>query len=476
MTARQGTSLKLEEASAGRDRGREPRPSPRSAVFIAYVAHLAVPLFLLFDQLLSPHLARIQAVPGLADQYVPVAAATWLVIGVGVLGLWRDRAAFLRFVQKPLISFYTILIVLLLAELAARVGLKRLSPYPGVWMPGTKLVTEADPRETPGVKGTKRFTVNEIGLRGPSLPRHGNPYKIVTVGGSTTECDALDDSEEWPHRVMEGMNSAEKNRFVWVGNAGVSGHTTAHHLAVLESLPILSEADMLIFMIGANDLWTTLDFEGASTESFLAEHATLFAAYLRGTQQERYPLYKRLRLFEVARGAVYAAIRKFHLKSKESQLTYSKCRQKRARAPVVPLPDLNIGLKEYRRRIVKFAERCQARRVRCLFLTQPSLWRPDLPPAEQRLLWFGWVGRFDDPKGYITVADGARAINAYNEALLDVCRSNRLECFDLAARVPKDSSVFFDDFHFNENGACIVARLLVDYLRSTSPFAEAGAH
>lgn len=68
-----------------------------------------------------------------------------------------------------------------------------------------------------------------------------------------------------------------------------------------------------------------------------------------------------------------------------------------------------------------------------------------------------------------------RPMDAYNETLLDVCRRGRLECFDLASAVPKESSTFFDDFHFTEKGACIVAWVLVDYLHSTPPFAGARA-
>jgi hypothetical protein len=47
-----------------------------------------------------------------------------------------------------------------------------------------------------------------------------------------------------------------------------------------------------------------------------------------------------------------------------------------------------------------------------------------------------------------------------------------LECYDLASVVPKSTASFYDDVHFNEEGARVVAAHLVDYLLSEPPFAQ----
>jgi len=154
----------------------------------------------------------------------------------------------------------------------------------------------------------------------------------------------------------------------------------------------------------------------------------------------------------------------------ERQLDIGSFRDRRAASPVLPLPDLDTGLEEYRRRVLSLASRCRALELRCLFVTQPSMWRSDLSPAEQRLLWLGYVGRWEKPKGYISAADMARAMDAYNRTLLDVCRQNGLECYDLASQIPKDTSAFVDDAHLNEAGARLVAQNLKQYLLSHSPF------
>jgi lysophospholipase L1-like esterase len=61
----------------------------------------------------------------------------------------------------------------------------------------------------------------------------------------------------------------------------------------------------------------------------------------------------------------------------------------------------------------------------------------------------------------------ARALNLFNKKLLQVCRATDSECVDLAAAMNGDERYFYDDVHFNEPGARVVAALLADYLKPT---------
>ena len=144
----------------------------------------------------------------------------------------------------------------------------------------------------------------------------------------------------------------------------------------------------------------------------------------------------------------------------------------RADGTIIPLPDLKLGLEEYRKRIVSLAQECRANGNRCLFLTQPSIWRDNLDKEYQKFLWFGWVGREFDPKGFLSVSDVAFGMALYNQKLLDICEHENLECVDLAMAVPKDLTSFYDDVHFNEGGAVSVADHITDYLLSTRPFSR----
>jgi hypothetical protein len=115
--------------------------------------------------------------------------------------------------------------------------------------------------------------------------------------------------------------------------------------------------------------------------------------------------------------------------------------------------------------------------ARIVFVTQPFLWRDDLPPDLQRLLWLGGVGPFQKEAGheYYSVSALAAGMDAYNRTLLATCRRiPGAVCVDLAALLPKDTTVFYDDVHFNEAGSRRVAEILAERL-AAAPFSGLAA-
>ena len=105
-----------------------------------------------------------------------------------------------------------------------------------------------------------------------------------------------------------------------------------------------------------------------------------------------------------------------------------------------------------------------------MFVTQPTIWRSGLQPEVEKLLLFGWVGPKTQPKGYVSASELKRGMDSYNQVMLDLCKEHHLECYDLAAVLPKEPSVYYDDAHFTENGARLVASALSRYLLSRPPF------
>ena len=99
---------------------------------------------------------------------------------------------------------------------------------------------------TPGITGTSKFTSNSFGARGPELK--GERIRILTIGGSTTACTVLDDTESWPQLLMDHLNAdAGDDKFCWVTNSGVDGHNSDHHLLhVKHFLPSLPSIDYVL--------------------------------------------------------------------------------------------------------------------------------------------------------------------------------------------------------------------------------------
>lgn len=53
--------------------------------------------------------------------------------------------------------------------------------------PRTRELFRPDPRFLPGVVGDGRLTIDELGVRGDPLPPRASAYRILCVGGSTTD-------------------------------------------------------------------------------------------------------------------------------------------------------------------------------------------------------------------------------------------------------------------------------------------------
>ena len=73
-------------------------------------------------------------------------------------------------------------------------------------------------------------------------------------------------------------------------------------------------------------------------------------------------------------------------------------------------------------------------------------------------------------RAYLSTGALARVMARYNEALLDVCRQRALACVDAAKVLPRDTTAMYDDVHFNEQGARLLAHELAAYFRRHPPF------
>ncbi len=436
----------------------------------AYLGHLLLPLLLLLDALWALHVSTpTRITPAIAG-----ACSVWLAAGAVPL-LLPNRRKFLLAARKPLLAFYCCLLCLGAFEFVAR----RIPSAPALFKPGWSETFYPDTSALAGLSPVARFTVNDVGLRGSPFPHGVAAYRFIAVGGSSTLCPEQDDANTWPHLLMEELNRRQNRAPVWVANAGVNGHTAVEHLTLIRTLPVVATADALIFLMGFNDLVSSLAFRGAATQDGLRQSADLFREQmLQGGQRKdfanRYPVYRRLRSYELTRAGLFAGLRALGFRSVKSDLLrsdYAALRRRRIEARRVPRPDLTTAIEEYRARVDAIAQMCRQRGQRCILLTQPTLWRADLDAQEEALLWFGWVGPAERPDGYISAADAARAMEMYNRALLEAAHNWKIEAVDLAAQIPKRTSLFCDDVHLSDEGSRIVAHAIADGLVSQMPLA-----
>ena len=93
------------------------------------------------------------------------------------------------------------------------------------------------------------------------------------------------------------------------------------------------------------------------------------------------------------------------------------------------------------------------------FVSQTSLYKDSMSAYDQSLLWMGGVGEFQQQAGhaYYTPRAIRQLLEEYNQVTADFCAKNSLPFVDISTTLPMDTSVFYDDCHFNENGSRLVA-------------------
>lgn len=368
------------------------------------------------------------------------------------------------------------LLVLLLCALTltAFAATEELPSYL-VWPPYLKHKNIPAPGVFHGISGESRFETNAYGIRGPDFAAdRGKEYRILFLGGSATESFYLDQDETWPALIAKNLTATADGRSVWVGNIGRSGHNIRDHLVEMRVLVPKLPVDALVFMVGVNDLGLRLAQDRAHNPRFLDNKDNiayqLKHAFSVLPDDPDLPFYRKGFLGRLLNTDAQRA--KPHHIVDNAGWAFDRWRQLRKQGQLVnDLPSLDAALQEYARHVAEIAERAKQMRVRIVFMTQPALWRAGLSQTEQNTLWMGGIGDYQADGGrYYTPAVLARGLAAYNRTLLDACKRAGAECFDLAAHIKQDLSVFYDDCHFNESGAREVAKATIGYLRSKPPF------
>lgn len=328
----------------------------------------------------------------------------------------------------------------------------------------------------PGVTGPTVFRASSIGLRADELS-DDHDLVVLAVGGSTTECLVLDQSEAWPRRLQDELSA--DGRTAWVGNAGRSGHSTREHVY---QVPVLLDgpqrADVLLVLAGVNDLGLRLGRDDDYDPDLLLRDDAddlmiprAFSSYPRDFAGH-VPAYKRTELYTRARRAKNLLASRTGIGTEQGTRGegITRWRENRRNASEIreTLPDLGPALGEFRRNLTRLVRDARQRGVTVVLMTQPTIWRADLGDAERGRLWWGGVGAFQAPGARVpfydvqALADGCAA---YNRVLLDVAEDTGAHGFDLAAAIPKISEVFYDDMHFTEEGARQVAQAVAAELR-----------
>ena len=375
---------------------------------------------------------------------------------VAYLAAAAFAAASRAFATRFVLVVYASLLAFGIAEVTARI----LLPEQPQGLPqAPKRDATVVGENIPGLTGTTCvYTVNTIGLRGPDVKLDDMDVRILCVGGSTTECPLVSDDKTWPARLQDKL--AERlGKKVYVGNAGVSGRFTLHHAYLIEHYQYVPKFEWVVVMSGINDFGRAKDQWNYASEEEKVPQEALTPVFKNVFYYRRLGLVRLIQRVHLYWGAP-ASIAQDGMA--EWLRVHREKRQEAIKAGRVnddlPKDDLKVWCEVYRENLLKVINACRAQEVNVLMLTQPTMYRKDLPEDLHKLITTVGGDGVAPSLGY-----QEQGLRAYNRTMLQLCRKEGIDCIDLDAKLPKNTSIFYDECHFNLTGCERVADILAEF-------------
>lgn len=300
-----------------------------------------------------------------------------------------------------------------------------------------------------GMKQETHFTTNNRGLRGDDLvmPKAAGEFRIFTIGGSAMECLLLDDGES----ISDVLQRELRSRLginVKVYGAAKSGAASFDDIAMVVHRLVYLQPDLVIDLTGVNDTLASIqryDYMHYSEEMRL----TLTFRYMA----TEFQIFRRLQ--SIAKRVIGSKQKSARQALEELPLN-TNIRQKVEISRQFPhnagRPDIDASFFEANLKTLVGVARVHG--FQLVFMTQPSSWNSEDPRAPP---WHWMTFGFKEE-----VLDGA--LDTMNDVTRHVTADTATPLYDLARELPKSMDFFYDDVHFNANGARTLGTQLAAFL------------
>lgn len=325
-----------------------------------------------------------------------------------------------------------------------------------VYPPNKAYIFEPNPSILYGISGSKKFSTNSSGYRSINdfSPQTEN---WLCVGGSTTECTYLDDSQTWYSLLEKKLGSQFR-----IASIGKSGHISKNHYNYLNR--ILSEDKNIkgvVLMCGLNDLVKVLANPQLDL-SILKKESTLHMCFAGRINESGIVSHSALLWYIKEKLTLQNKNKSILLDRTGAILTQWRANYNSKSAVISNLPKLENSLKTYQTNLEEIIQLCASKKTKLIVLNQSAIWKSKPTDFEQKLLWMGGLGDYQNHKGcaYYSTAALDEGLRLFNETTKKICLQKNIPFVDLYSSLPKDTSVFYDDCHFNEHGAKKVAEII----------------
>lgn len=369
-------------------------------------------------------------------------------------------------IQKAGLILVSVLLSLFMAEIVLRLV------YPQdeklyVWQPNLQHTFHPDSTFFYGVYGVKNFSINSQGFRGEEFEDNSRK-KYLCLGGSTTECLYLDDKETWQYKTQLLLDSRTELPPI-IGSIGKSGCTTREHFVQLKYfVPQLGKIDGVILMVGLNDMMKRLSSDSLFENDFRFTPAVedSFVNQIFLSSKKETVWWRKMQFFQLAQKFLHRTQKvEWENVQDDNGEIYKTWREHREHTSLIidSFPDLSSALIEYERNLQLIYDETQKQRIKLVLINQATLYKDSMNEFENSLLWMGGIGEFQREKNhaYYSAKVLNKAMQLYNERMKSFCSVHpHIKFIDLASQLEKDTSVFYDDCHFNESGARKVTKVI----------------
>lgn len=291
-----------------------------------------------------------------------------------------------------------------------------------------KLIANYERTVDPGHKDLDAsiyYSTNSIGFRGEEPPVNFEDfYTIFTVGGSTTECSLLDDSKTWSYTLSNLLSQDSDS--IWLNNAGIDGCSTIGHELLLNEHVYQFNPDMIIFLIGVNEMHIALS-------KYRDEFLVVGKEYRFRALAQNSKLW--LFLWNLYRLNVSKKMNVGHNSEKElPDLPQAEFEEKRT--------FYQNNQKTYKQRLESIIMGCHQRNITPILVTQPVY--------------------------KLTAYHTFNFVQFYNQSTIEIGRQYGVPVIDLATRLDDKPEYYYDPVHYTNAGAHKVAQIIYDELKAQS--------
>jgi len=300
---------------------------------------------------------------------------------------------------------------------------------------------------------------NSLGFRGKELPVNTEGLqKIITIGGSTTECIALTDGESWPELIHTAFEDTDKK--IWVNNAGFAGHSSFGHAFLLRDYVLKLKPDYVLFLVGINEIGRAdiHDFDKYFLENEKSYKNILAKSELYNTALN---ISRALRAKQFKLNDTSYDLSTMESAENTEEMTEQLIQHHQDK--YIP------GFKD---RLTTLVDMCLENKVKPILVTQPMLYGDLMDPttgidlSNRKIFEAGKdnerLSTFFKDHGEVNISSLSywKLLDRYNDVSRELSVTKSIPMIDLAKRMPKDSKYYLDAIHFTTEGSQQVADIL----------------